>query len=239
MRNRSYIVKKEKNKKRTSSPSSSISSEALPTYDDIAGMNNQSETKYPDITNIEQCEYLSPPIPRPIYSIPPSSVTPCSLEQLYDDIAVCQDKLTESTKNNSIDTDISKINLDFRKKSSPTNDNEQTEMEFEYYQSPKSNRALQVDDTLYDDVALLMKFRSKPRESTVSNFEKVWSRFSSGRSKNSVNEPEDSGNLSPNGETKVNRLQKLVNKIENTLSKTSMKPLPLSNSKSQSSSSVT
>ncbi|XP_043461230.1 uncharacterized protein LOC122497900 [Leptopilina heterotoma] len=236
MRNRSYIVKKEnKNKKRSLSPASSISSEALPTYDDIATIvMNHPES---DVTS-EQCEYLSPPVPRPIYSIPPS-VTPCSLEQLYDDIAVCQEKSakepesTKSNSSNSFETEISKVDLNFLTNSSKTPNN--NEMEFDYYQSPKSNRVLQVDDALYDDVALLMKFRAKQRESTVSNFEKVWSRFSSGRSKNSVNEPDDN-----NGEARVNRLQKIVNKIENTLSKSSMKPLPLSNnSKSQSSTSVT
>lgn len=238
MRNRSYIVKKEnKNKKRSLSPASSASSEALPTYDDIAtiAMNHPES----DATS-EQCEYLTPPLPRPIYSIPPS-VTPCSLEQLYDDIAVCQEKFTkeaESTKSNSsnsFETEISKVDLNFLTNSPKAANN--NELEFDYYQSPKSNRVLQVDDALYDDVALLMKFRAKQRESTVSNFEKVWSRFSSGRSKNSVNEPDDN---SQNGEARVNRLQKIVNKIENTLSKSSMKPLPLSNnSKSQSSTSVT
>lgn len=253
MRNRSYIVKKENKKKRSSSPASSVSSEALPTYDDIAGMINHSEQKSSDV--VEQCEYLCPPTPRPIYSIPPS-VTSSLVEQLYDDIASCQEKFTKETENTknhssnlslnrrSTETDISKINLDIKASQlEMNNDNEHSQMEFEYYQSPKSNRVLQVEDALYDDVALLMKFRSKPRESTVSNFEKVWSRFSSGRSKTSVNEPEESANLSTcpndNGETRVNRFQKLVNKIENTLGKSSMKPLPLSNSKSHSSSSVT
>lgn len=253
MRNRSYKSKKEDKKKRGTT--STTPTENLPTYDDISGTVNSSQEKKPEIE--VETEYLCPPAPRPIYSIPPA-ITTCSVEQLYDDIAACQEKMTtenERLLDNSInsaalssgstemDTPLMKLDIIPEQCFNPElKANGEPEMEFEHYQTPRSDRVLQVEEVLYDDVALYTKFKSKPRESTVSNFEKVWSRFSSGRSKSSVNEP-DEGNDSPSAsndqqEVRVNRFQKLVNKIENTLGKSSVKPLPLSNCKSQSSSSV-
>ena len=257
MRSRSYKSKKENKKKQGSISTSTNTIENLATYDDISGrISNLSLEKEPEIE--VETEYLSPPAPRPIHSIPPK-VTTCSVEQLYDDIAACQEKATKENErlvDNSINSkflssgtkeaEIPPMKLDiiptqcfnFELKTDGI-----PEMEFEHYQTPRSERVLQVEDVLYDDVALYTKFKSKPRESTASNFEKVWSRFSSGKSKSSVNESEENNDSSSASndqqEVKVNRFQKLVNKIENTLGKSSVKPLPLSNSsKSQSSSSV-
>ena len=257
MRNRSSASKKEEKKKRSTSPVSPAT-ETLPTYDDVSQVVvNPIQQKESEIE--EQSEYLCPPVPRPIYSVPPA-VTTCLVEQLYDDIAACQDKIIQDNKRLNIDncTNSSAINqkstevevcpmkLDIIPEQcfqSESNNSNGLEMEFEHYQIPRSDRVLQVEEVLYDDVALLAKFRAKPRESTVSNFEKVWSRFSSGRSKSSTHETEENNDLSSGSndqqEMRVNRFQKLVSKIENTLGKSSVKPVPLSNTKSHSSSNVT
>ncbi|XP_034952513.1 uncharacterized protein [Chelonus insularis] len=211
MRNKKDSTKKEKNKKNSAKeiiPIQSEISQELPTYDDVSEL---SSAKNNNLIMGTMPEYTCPPPPRPLYVKPPTIdnfKSKENIEELYDDIEALRNDLDLKTHNISVGSCIVEspsLNNEFtRAKNSSTVMNESSfkpkelENDVEHYQVPRpqdpidSGGQLGVAPTeeLYDDVAILVDFRARRRDSacsnsssekTLSNVSKAWNRFASGR----------------------------------------------------------
>lgn len=218
----------------------------LQTYDDVSDVkidencekiNRDCEKINGDCERIiyddEQANYICPPAPRPIHV---KSESEKHDEEVYDDIG-------EIKKSEIVESPL--IKGEFLM-SHEVEEHYQVPRSSESIDQGQLTTT--IEEELYDDIAILTEFRARQRdlessssssslEKTGNNVVKVWNRFASGRkfksSDNNLMEKFDSKKSSDdkstekNGESeeendafKLNKFQKLINKMEYSLSKT-------------------
>lgn len=204
-------------------------------YDDVSDlMNVQREICLEE----EQSEYNSPPPPRPVFAKPPITSDTTDEREFYDDVASLRDRSTNPdqqvpkklTYQDPVHADAERLAV---------NDTTDSRMEDnEHYKTPRIDypRCLpELENDLYDDVALLADFTARQRESlgrkdsegANNNSEKrSWNRFVSGRKSKPVdaivdainktaNGTEDSvDSIEQHGSTRMNTFQKLISRME-------------------------
>ncbi|XP_011335840.2 uncharacterized protein LOC105278440 [Ooceraea biroi] len=249
--------KKYKGKNASSNPPpSSVAAEEMPTYDDVSDLTANQESL---VNDEELSEYNCPPPPRPVYTTKSPIVNNLDdqVEEIYDDVNTCREQYnkshqqsTQESRSREAKSDAAVCNAD---QGMNDGDNLPQEEEIEHYQSPRSDLRIcevqqtteiqQTEEDLYDDVALLIDFKSRPRNlaeqkdnedsrSTGSPDKKSWNRFgvnrrsrtsdggstcaeqTNGRSSNDCEEAEDALD-------KKNTFKKLISKMENSLARVS------------------
>ncbi|XP_011146446.2 uncharacterized protein LOC105187375 isoform X1 [Harpegnathos saltator] len=206
-------------------------------------------------------EYNCPPPPRPVYTKSPivKQVESYSGEEFYDDVNACREQYNKNHQQTALQsTRGSSANAREAKddRTEPRTNGELPEEEVEHYQSPRSELRVHEapeyqNEELYDDIALCANFKARQRDanenkdsedgkSTVGSDKKSWNRFSMNKklpglaetNRRNANECEEIDDpAEANNASKRNTFQKLISKMENSLSKVSVRgpnSLPIS-----------
>ncbi|KAK0180587.1 hypothetical protein PV327_002954 [Microctonus hyperodae] len=245
-----------------------VTSQEMLSYDDAIGLGIEINQNNNDNTE----NYTSLSAPCTIYGKTSpiiDSVHQDKNEDFYDDIGASQNIedgkfLNKTSQVNTIklshamnDEKLSNSAMNLSKMATTNSQDES-----EHYQVPRSQQPIDIGgqvevvtsmaEELYDDIAIVVNFRTRQRDSACSNPSladkmpssttnaiKVWNRFASGRKSKCDSSPieknkrfnNDDGvnttSFNSNHEcenVKINKFQKLINKMESSLNKS--RPIP-------------
>ncbi|XP_076675584.1 uncharacterized protein LOC143372856 [Andrena cerasifolii] len=238
--------KMEKKMKRTVAAASSASVQESATFENVTYMMAAQEAK--QNFQVEESTYTCPPPPRPIYVKPPTiAADAIEQQELYDDVSACREKYQDedawkldegSRRKLNYVADAGRVDADTLVMCDNTDYLQQSLQDNEHYQTPRSEsnqpRKYVIADQqeeLYDDIAILADFTARQNEVSGKTDSEDATRTQASLEKRSRNRFvrgfEEAGDFKEQqGLMRMNTFQKLINKMENSFGKASVKIAP-------------